>query len=313
MGISGIHIANKLKVPLVYTLHTMYDDYVYYVVPRHLSKVAREVSRKYARHLARRAQALTSPSEKGSIYFREAGITKPVNVIPNAVELDRFMVKNIDPSAIQAVREKYNLTEDKMLACFVGRLGKEKSVDVLLDYWAKEIRPEDNIHLMVIGDGPVRNELEQQARDLGIDSMVLFTGAVPHTELPPYLAVCNVYVTASLSDTNSISMLEGEAAGLPVLQRLDPINANQVIEGDNGFLFNSPEELGAKLRKIRGMNREELLELKGRVTRFVKDSGAENLANYTLSVYHTIYKDQLKQLSMRPDLLRLLPFPGNWK
>ena len=108
-------------------------------------------------------------------------------------------------------------------------------------------------------------------------------------------------------------MLEGEAAGLPVLQRLDPINANQVIEGDNGFLFNSPEELGAKLRKIRGMNREELLELKGRVTRFVKDSGAENLANYTLSVYHTIYKDQLKQLSMRPDLLRLLPFPGNWK
>ena len=166
---------------------------------------------------------------------------------------------------------------------------------------------------MVIGDGPVRNELEQQARDLGIDSMVLFTGAVPHTELPPYLAVCDVYVTASLSDTNSISMLEGEAAGLPVLQRLDPINANQVIEGDNGFLFNSPEELGAKLRKIRGMSREELLELKGRVTRFVKDSGAENLANYTLSVYHTIYKDQLKQLSMRPDLLRLLPFPGNWK
>ena len=200
-----------------------------------------------------------------------------------------------------------------MLACFVGRLGKEKSVDVLLDYWAKEIRPEDNIHLMVICDVPVRNELEQQARDLGIDSMVLFTGAVPHTELPPYLAVCDVYVTASLSDTNSISMLEGEAAGLPVLQRLDPINANQVIEGDNGFLFNSPEELGAKLRKIRGMNREELLELKGRVTRFVKDSGAENLANYTLSVYHTIYKDQLKQLSMRPDLLRLLPFPGNWK
>ena len=128
MGISGIHIAHKLKVPLVYTLHTMYDDYVYYVAPKHLSKLAREVSRKYARHLAHRAQALTSPSEKGSIYFREAGITKPVNVIPNAVELDRFMVKNIDPAAIKAVREKYQLPEDKMLACFVGRLGKEKSV-----------------------------------------------------------------------------------------------------------------------------------------------------------------------------------------
>lgn len=254
MGISGIHIAHKLKVPLVYTLHTMYDDYVYYVAPKHLSKLAREVSRKYARHLAHRAQALTSPSEKGSIYFREAGIAKPVNVIPNAVELDRFMVKNIDPAAIKAVREKYQLPEDKMLACFVGRLGKEKSVDVLLDYWAREIRPEDGIHLMVIGDGPVREELEQQARDLGITDMVLFTGAIPHAELPPYLAVCDVYVTASLSDTNSISMLEGEAAGLPVLQRLDPVNANQVIAGDNGYLFNSAEELGLKLRKIKNMS-----------------------------------------------------------
>lgn len=94
----------------------------------------------------------------------------------------------------------------------------------------------------------------------------------PHAELPPYLAVCDVYVTASLSDTNSISMLEGEAAGLPVLQRLDPVNANQVIEGDNGYLFNSAEELGLKLRKIKNMSREDLLALKDRTTRFVKNS-----------------------------------------
>lgn len=76
-------------------------------------------------------------------------------------------------------------------------------------------------------------------------------GAIPHAELPPYLAVCDVYVTASLSDTNSISMLEGEAAGLPVLQRLDPVNANQVIEGDNGYLFNSAEELGSSCARSR--------------------------------------------------------------
>ena len=133
---------------------------------------------------------------------------------------------------------------------------------------------------------------EEQARELGIAGMVTFTGAVPHEELPPYLALCDVYVTASLSDTNSISMLEGEAAGLPVLQRLDPLNADQVVEGRNGFLFNSPEELGRKLRLVRDMAPEELAALKDRVTRFVKDSGAETLANYTLSVYHTIYKDR---------------------
>lgn len=292
MGLSGIHIAHKLKVPLMYTLHTMYDDYVYYVAPKHLARLARDASRRYARHFAREAQALTSPSEKGSVYFREAGITKKVNVIPNAVELDSFRVKNIDPQRIEKLRRQLDLDRHRMTACFVGRLGKEKSVDVLLDYWAREITPEDGLHLLIIGDGPSRPELEEQARELGIAGMVTFTGAVPHEELPPYLALCDVYVTASLSDTNSISMLEGEAAGLPVLQRLDPLNADQVVEGRNGFLFNSPEELGRKLRLVRDMAPEELAALKDRVTRFVKDSGAETLANYTLSVYHTIYKDR---------------------
>ncbi len=60
--------------------------------------------------------------------------------------------------------------------------------------------------LCIIGGGPVQGELEQQAKDLGIDSMVIFTGAVPHDQMPPYYASCDVYVTASLSDTNSISI-----------------------------------------------------------------------------------------------------------
>ena len=72
--------------------------------------------------------------------------------------------------------------------------------------------------------------------------MVVFTGAVPHDQMPPYYASCDVYVTASLSDTNSISMLEGMATGLPVLRRYDALNENvdQVRDGVNGYIFNSP-------------------------------------------------------------------------
>lgn len=266
MGISGIHIAHKLKVPLVYTLHTMYDDYVYYVAPKHLSKLAREVSRKYARHLAHRAQALTSPSEKGSIYFREAGITKPVNVIPNAVELDRFMVKNIDPRCHQGDAGEVPAAggQDARLLCGTARQGKERGCAAGL--LGQGDPPEDGIHLMVIGDGRSGRNWNSRPGIWASPIWCCSPAPFPHAELPPYLAVCDVYVTASLSDTNSISMLEGEAAGLPVLQRLDPVNANQVIEGDNGYLFNSAEELGLKLRKIKNMSREDLLALKDRTT-----------------------------------------------
>lgn len=287
IGLSGIFAAKQLHVPLVYTLHTMYDDYLYYVAPRHLLRAAKKVSHDYFRLLGNAATELTGPSPKCQEYFQQIGVKKDVNVIHNAVELDDFSPDRISAENKAAFRRRYQIPDDVMIACFVGRLGHEKSVDVLLDYWARTITPEDKIMLCIIGGGPVQEELEQQAKDLGIGSMVVFTGAVPHDQMPPYYASCDVYVTASLSDTNSISMLEGMATGLPVLRRYDALNENvdQVRDGVNGYIFNSPEEMAAELRRIKNLSPEQLSILKASVIESVKRSGAEALANYTYNVY----------------------------
>lgn len=287
IGLSGIFAAKRLHVPLVYTLHTMYDDYLYYVAPRHLLRAAKKVSHDYFRLLGNAATELTGPSPKCQEYFQQIGVKKDVNVIPNAVELDDFSPDRISAENKAAFRRRYQIPDDVMIACFVGRLGHEKSVDVLLDYWARTITPEDKIMLCIIGGGPVQEELEQQAKDLGIGSMVVFTGAVPHDQMPPYYASCDVYVTASLSDTNSISMLEGMATGLPVLRRYDALNENvdQVRDGVNGYIFNSPEEMAAELRRVKNLSPEQLSILKASVIESVKRSGAEALANYTYNVY----------------------------
>ena len=287
IGLSGIFAAKQLHVPLVYTLHTMYDDYLYYVAPRHLLRAAKKVSHDYFRLLGNAATELTGPSPKCQEYFQQIGVKKDVNVIPNAVELDDFSPDRISAENKAAFRRRYQIPDDVMIACFVGRLGHEKSVDVLLDYWARTITPEDKIILCIIGGGPVQEELEQQAKDLGIGSMVVFTGAVPHDQMPPYYASCDVYVTASLSDTNSISMLEGMATGLPVLRRYDALNENvdQVRDGVNGYIFNSPEEMAAELRRVKNLSPEQLSILKASVIESVKRSGSEALANYTYNVY----------------------------
>ena len=122
------------------------------------------------------------------------------------------------------IRSRYGVTDDDMLVCFCGRLGKEKSVDVMLDFWAQTVKPQDNIKLLIIGEGPSKEELEQQAAELGIGDQVHFAGKILHDKLPPYYAACDLYITTSLSDTNSISMLEGMAAGLPVLHIRDVLN-----------------------------------------------------------------------------------------
>lgn len=295
IGLSGISAAKQLKIPLVYTLHTMYDEYLYYVAPRHLLAVARKVSHNYFRRIGNKATELTGPSAKCQEYFKKIGVKKDVNVIPNAVELDDFSPSKITPESKKAFREKYHIPEDVMIACFVGRLGREKSVDVLLDYWAKTIRPEDKIWLCVIGGGPCKEELEAQAKDLGIESVVLFTDAVAHDAMPAYYASCDVYVTASLSDTNSISMLEGMATGLPVLQRYDELNKDQVRDGENGFTFQTAEEMASVLRKVKNMTPEQLDILKNSVIESVKRSGAEALANYTMVVYQKAMLEKPKK------------------
>ncbi len=288
IGVSGIGIAKILKAPLVYTLHTMYDEYIYYVAPRPLVGLTRKLSHKYFKMIARSANAITGPSVKCEEYLHKVGLKRPVNVIPNSVELDAFAPDKVTPEQREQIRQRFGVPKDAVLACFVGRLGKEKSVDVLLDYWKKEIKKDEPFYLMVIGDGPDREPLIEQAKALGLEDRVSFTGRIEHPDLPPYLASADVYITASLSEMNSISMLEGMAAGLPVLQRFDELNQNQICVGTNGYLFKTAQEMGDELRHIGRMTPEEKERIRITTRQSVKSSGAESLANYMLAIYNQV-------------------------
>ena len=302
IGLSGMAIAKILKVPLVYTLHTMYDDYIYYIAPKPLIPLTKKLSHRYFRMFPQNAAVVTGPSKKCQEYTYEIGSDKKVEVIPNPVELDAFAPQTSTPQQRAQIREQYHIPQDATVACFVGRLGREKSVDVLLRFWAQEMKPQDNMRLLIIGDGPEKEPLEQLAQQLGITDTVIFTGKVLHPDLPPYIHTCDIYVTASLSDTNSISMLEGMAGGLPVLQLYDELNADQVTDGVNGYMFRDAAEMGQRLRQIRNMEPEELQKLKTSVIQSVKNSGAQTLANYIQTIYYNIYQ---KQPPKKPPLFHL--------
>lgn len=292
IGISGILSAKQLNIPLVYTLHTMYDQYIGYIAPRRLTQLATRFSHAYERMIARNAAALTGPSRKCDEYFKRIGIEKEMSLIPNSADLDAFNPDKITEEQTQALRTKYDIPSDRMLACFVGRLGQEKSVDILLSYWAQTIRTEDRLHLMIVGEGPVKQSLQEQADQLGIADQITFTGAVKHEDMPIYFAACDVYITASLSEMNSISMLEGMASGLPILQRYDEMNADQIKTGVNGYLYHTAEEMAAQLRMIRAMDAYTLQKMKRGVMESVRSRGAADLAQYMLGVYKSAMENK---------------------
>ncbi|MFA5658445.1 MAG: glycosyltransferase [Oscillospiraceae bacterium] len=286
IGLSGAFIAKLLRVPYVYTLHTMYDDYIYYIAKKRFVPIVTDASHVYFRLLAKHASALTGPSKKVGDYFKtKCGVDRYVNVISNPVELDIFSPEKVDMSETAAFRKQLGLTDDMMAACFCGRLGKEKSVDVLLKSFAEKVKKSDNIRLVIIGDGPDRAELEELSKALEIGDMVFFIGKIPHEKLPVYLCGCQVYITASMSEMHSISMLEAMAAGLPILYINDPSNSSQITDGVNGFIYNNASEMYEKLMYIKNLSKEDYDEFSRTVRESVSASGAEGLAGIMLNVY----------------------------
>ncbi len=295
VGYSGAAAAKRLGIPLVYTLHTMYDDYLYYIAPQKLIKIAKKSTHAYAKVLASRATCLTGPSKKVEEYFRQCGVEKPVHVVPNPVETDLFHPDCVPKAKKEAIRKSLGVKKEDFLLCFCGRLGKEKSVDLLLQYWASVMKDQKNSKLLIIGDGPVKNDLQAQANQLGISDQILFAGKVAHNQLPPYYAACDLYITASISDTNSISMLEAMATGLPVLHIRDELNRGQVVSGVNGFIYENETQMRKYIDVFRQMPEEEKQKLKEGSRKSVLNSGAETLANNLLAVYQQAIELQKKE------------------
>lgn len=285
MGIFAQFAAKRLKKPLVYTLHTMYDDYVRYVAPGKLENMMKPAAHVYFRKVANRATEIIGPSFKVVEFLRRCGVERHVNIIPNIVDLSHFMIENVDKEAVAQTRSKLGIQKDDTAICFVGRLGNEKSIDVLIQFFAHYVIKNPHLKLFIIGDGPEKGSLQHQIDTLGVGTQVKLLGRIEHDELPPYYQACNLFATASLSEMNSISMLEAMASGLYVLQRYDVYNKDQISEGVNGHTFTSCEEFGAQLDEQLALTEAQRTARRKSVTEYTQRYGIDQFLDSVLTVY----------------------------
>ena len=196
IGFSGAYAAKLLKIPYIYTMHTMYDDYIYYIAPKKLINIAKKTAHFYVRQLAKRATALIGPSKKVENFLKNCGVEKEVNIIPNSVELNLFCADNVSEEEKENLRLKLKLKKEYVVGCFCGRLGKEKSIDVLLKNWSELVKQNKNYKLLIFGDGPFRKDFENLKESLNMSDNVFFLGRIEHEKLPPYYSICDFYITS---------------------------------------------------------------------------------------------------------------------
>jgi 1,2-diacylglycerol 3-alpha-glucosyltransferase len=235
MGDLAVTFAHDLRVPLVFTFHTRYDEYAQSYVPivaELASKVAEEVVKRYMRqctHIVAPTPAIRD------LILREYPIKVPVSIVPSPVDLTRY--QDIDAKRI---RKEFGLDKYELLL-YMGRLAKEKGLDFLIRTFAKIVAERPQARLMLVGDGPYRRGLENLVQSLGLFNKVIFTGLVPHEEIPDYASAADLFVFSSVTDTQGLVLVEAMAAGVPVVAVEAPGPIDVLAKG-GGILVPAKED-----------------------------------------------------------------------
>nr|WP_276939989.1 glycosyltransferase [Helcococcus sueciensis] len=290
IGESGRKYSKKFNIPMIYTLHSEYDRFLFYVGLKYFENFSKKLSDEYFKKFSKTADIVTSPSKKAQNYIDRQKIGKQVVVVNNSVENDLFLPSKEKDEFRKTFREKYGIEDNCKAFIFVGRIGGEKNISELINNWIYTDFPKEKAVLFIAGDGPEKENLIDFINENNFNDRIIFLGKIPNTEIPKHLYAMDYYTTASLSEMHSISMLEAMASGLPALIKLDKPNKDQIIPGVNGYQWDTKEEFKDLFNKIISLSNEEMLQLKESTLNYANENNNFKQA----SEYIEIYKKAIK-------------------
>ena len=259
IGVLARRIAKKFRIPIVYTYHTSYEDYTYYVTRGIMDRFAKRIVRAYSKDLANRMTEFITPSDKTKEYMRLVGSDTYINVIPTGIDFSIFKADKIDAEKVAAFKKEHNIKSTTKVFLMVGRLAKEKSMDVSLKGFAQyhQKHPDVDKKMLILGDGPNKEELELLAAELGISHLVDFLGQVSGLEVPFYYSLADIYTSASITETQGLTFMEAMAAGKIVLARFDSNLTETITNGKTGFFFTDLNSFVTQVEKIFSLTEEQ--------------------------------------------------------
>ena len=240
----GFEIARRRNVPYVFTYHTLWNRYTHYILKGTvLTPKMTEIATKIYCNLC---TLIIAPTKRVKAELRSYGVTKPIYVIPGGIDLSRFQ----DPKK-NYLRKKLNLPENVEIVLYVGRLGKEKSVDLIIKSFRFVSKERDNAVLVLVGGGSEKENLARLAKKEGIESKTFFTGFINRETIPSVYADADVFAFASQTETQGLVVPEAMASGLSSVVVDDPAFEGVIIDGYNGLLARlAPKDFGLKIARL---------------------------------------------------------------
>ena len=203
VGMLGKMIAATLRIPVVHTYHTQYEDYVGYIAKGKIIKpgMVKYVMRGYMNDLD--------------------GVICPSRIVLNL--LDDYDIKIPKRS--------------------LSRISYEKNIQAIVQQFPDVLGQNKAVKLVVVGDGPYLSDLKKMVEDLDIEDSVIFTGMVAHEETAIYYKAADFFISASTSETQGLTYTESLASGTPVIAHGNPYLDDIIDQKMFGTLFYQEEDL----------------------------------------------------------------------
>ncbi len=230
-GRLALRYCQSRKIPIVFTYHTRYDLYAQAYLPHLPEAIPEAFLHAFLPGFCRQCDLVVAPSPSLAKLLRGYGVDAPIEIVPNGVDLS-----GLRDSGREFQRAALDLDAHDRVLIYVGRLGPEKNLTLLLRAFAGAQAAVENLRLIIVGEGVENDNLRDWCKRGGISEQVRFIGKVAYPAVADYLQLADAFITPSVSEVHPLSIIEGMAVGLPAIGIQSPGVADIVEDGVNGML-----------------------------------------------------------------------------
>ena len=244
LGIFGRIMARELKLPIVHTYHTIYEDYTHYLTRiKVIDRRAKAFARTYSKICCNTVEQVIVPTEKTKELLLRYSVHKDISVVPTGIDLNKFDRNNYNREQVSELKEKYGILPGDKVLLYLGRVSQEKNLEEVIHAMPEYMKKRESVKFVVVGGGPALDKLIKLVDQYQLTDRFVFTGPQPWDGIGMYYQLGDVFVSASKSETQGLTYIEAMAAGLPVVAREDKCLEEILEEGYNGFSFADQEGL----------------------------------------------------------------------
>jgi 1,2-diacylglycerol 3-alpha-glucosyltransferase len=278
------HIAKKLNIPQIHTYHTMYEDYLNYLLGGKVLK--KGAAAKVTKLLLNSLDGVIAPSDKTKKALRAYGVDSDISIIPTGIDMGRFQ-KTLSEEEKNELLLKLGVEKEDKVMVYVGRVAEEKNIDEIINLIPNVLERAANIKLLIVGGGPHLEVLKSLVTEKDLDNHVIFTGMVEPEQIYMYYNIAHLFVTASTSETQGLTYLEALSSGCPIVCRYDKAIEEVIFQGINGFSYKNNWEFTLYTSEIL-LNEELRAELSIKAKGRALEYSSETFANRVFNLYNKV-------------------------